>query len=249
MSQAELDLGYDGPPISLTIFRGPLDLLAYLVRSQQLDIQEIAVAEIAGQFVAFVRAMQVINIEEAAEFLPVAAALVLWKVRSLLPRDPGEPELADLVEVLERAGVASGERLAEYRAFRDAAEQLRQAHALQQQVFVRSLDEDEMETGWVSLDQVQVFDMVAALARVLERVDQEHKPVVLRPKWSVRSQMGYVVEHLRSAGGAVSFEGLFADATDRLWVVTTFLALLELIRRGRVRAQTGKGRSVVISLA
>ena len=249
MSHAEADVQYGGPPVVLAIFQGPLDLLAYLVRTQQLDIQELPVAEVAGQFVAFVRAMQAVNIEEAAEFLPVAAALVLWKVRSLLPREPGEPEPPDLLETLGEVSLADESRLAEYRAFREAADFLRQAHALRQQVFLRSLDEDELESGWITLDDVHVFDMVAALARVLERLDREHPPVLLRPRWSVRAQMAFILDALRAAGQPRLFEDLFEDATDRLWVVTTFLALLELIRRGRVRVQAGEGHRVYIKLA
>lgn len=249
MSHAEAEAQYYGPPVVLAIFQGPLDLLAYLVRTQQLDVQELPVAEVAAQFVAFVRAMQAVNIEEAAEFLPVAAALVLWKVRSLLPRPPGEPEPPDLLETLEEVGLTDESKLAEYRAFREAADFLRQAHALRQQVFVRSLDEDELESGWITLEDVHVFDMVAALARVLERVEREHPPVVLRPRWSVRAQMTFILDNLRAAGQPRLFEDLFEEATDRLWVVTTFLALLELIRRGRVKVQAGEGHRVLIRLA
>lgn len=249
MSHAEADVQYCGPPVVLAIFQGPLDLLAYLIRTHQLDIQDLPVAEVVSQFVAFVRAMQAVNVEEAAEFLPVAAALVLWKVRSLLPRAPGEPEPPDLLETLEEVGVVDEKRLAEYRAFREAADFLRQAHALRQQVFLRSLDEDELESGWIALEDVQVFDMVAALARVLERVEREHAPVLLRPRWSVRAQMSYILDALRAAGQPCLFEDLFEEATDRLWVVTTFLALLELIRRGRVKVQAGDGRKVLVKLA
>lgn len=250
MSHAEANVQYCGPPVVLAIFQGPLDLLAYLVRTQQLDVQDLPVAEVAAQFVAFVRAMQAVNIEEAAEFLPVAAALVLWKARSLLPRPPGEPESPDLLETLEDVVLTDESRLAEYKAFREAAEFLRNAHALRQQVFVRSLDEDELESGWITLEDVHVFDMVAALSRVLERVEREHPPVVLRPRWSVRAQMSFILDNLRAASGEPRlFEDLFEEATDRLWVVTTFLALLELIRRGRVKVQAGEGHKVLIQLA
>jgi segregation and condensation protein A len=248
MASADPGVEYGGPPISLSIFQGPLDLLAYLVRTQQVDVQELAVSEVVSQFVAFVRTMQILKIEEAAEFLPVAAALVLWKVRSLLPREEGEePQPTELADALEEVLAGPDARLEEYRAFRQAAEQLREAHSVQQQVFLRSLDEEEAEGGWVSLDQVSIFDMVSALSRVLERADQETAPVVLRPRWSVRTQMKYVLDRLRETS-PMAFEDLFEAGGDKLWIVTTFLALLELIRRGMARVQLGAGRAVMVTL-
>ncbi len=249
MASADAGVEYGGPPISLNIFQGPLDLLAYLVRTQQVDVQELAVREVVSQFVAFVRTMHVLKIEEAAEFLPVAAALVLWKVRSLLPREEGaEVQPTELADALEEVLASPDARLEEYKAFRQAAEQLREAHSVQQQVFLRSLDEEEAEGGWVSLDQVSIFDMVSALNRVLERADQEAAPVVLRPRWSVRTQMKYVLDRLREKS-PLQFEDLFDTGVDRLWIVTTFLALLELIRRGLARVDLGEERTVLVMLA
>lgn len=220
----------------VSIFRGPIDLLAYLVRRRQLSAEEVEVAEVVRQFVAFVRAMEVLQIEEAAEFLPVAAALVLWKVRSLLPRsdEDEEEEAAEEFDVEEMFRAAQ-ERAEEYLVYRAAAEKLREARERQQRIFIRSADEEEIETGWVSIEDADVLDMVAALARVLERTQRQPRGMVMRPRWSIRSQLSYVKQRLRRADGQLSFEDLFEEAEDRLWVVVTFLALLELIRRGEVK--------------
>lgn len=243
-------LDFAGPPVSIAIFHGPIDLLAYLIRNHELDIQEIPVSHVTEQFVRFVRTMEQLRIEEAAEFLPVAATLVLWKIRSLLPRDEDEAddegEQDEDIEELLRAAHA---RAAEYEAVRQAAEQLREAHQLRQRIFLRSLDEDEIPSGWVTLENVHIFDMVAALEGVLRRTEQRARAVVLRPRWSVRAQMRHIVELLRSAGQEVGFEQLFAAAEDRLWVIVTFLALLELIRRGQVRVRAGGDGRIHVSLA
>jgi chromatin segregation and condensation protein Rec8/ScpA/Scc1 (kleisin family) len=83
---------------------------------------------------------------------------------------------------------------------------------------------------------------------VLERADQEAGPVVLRPRWSVRTQMKYVLDRLRERS-PLMFEDLFETGADRLWIVTTFLALLELIRRGMSRVELGEERAVLVMLA
>jgi segregation and condensation protein A len=239
-----------GPPVRLAIFQGPLDLLAYLVRLHQVEIQDIPVSEVVEQFVAFVRTMEVLHIDTAAAFLPVAAALVLWKARSLLPRDEDEeeqeePEEEVVVAELVRATQA---KLAEYQAYRAAAARLQQAHALCQQIFLRSHDEEEIASGWVTLEGVEIFDMVLALGRVLERTKSARSLRLPRPQWTVRGQMGHVVARLRSAAGQLSFTALFDDAPDRLWVVVTFLAILELVRRGRVRLETSARRELTLRL-
>lgn len=245
----EPEIEFAGPPVSIAVFQGPIDLLAYLIRNQELDIQELVVSEITAQYVQFVRTMQALNVEEAAEFLPVAATLVLWKVRSLLPRDEEEPAPVDAEAELQEMLRVADERAAEYRAFREVADHLREAHQIRQQIYLRSYDEEEVGTGWVNLDGVHVFDMVAALHSVLERTDRDRGPVLLRPRWSVRSQMQRVVALLRAAAdGQLLFEELFAEAEDRLWAIVTFLALLELIRRGRVRVQPQHDRRILVQL-
>ncbi len=235
-----------GPPVIISIFQGPIDLLAYLVRAGELDIEEMSVAEVVEQYAAFVRAMEVLNIEEAAEFLPVAAQLVLWKVRSLLPRPQPEAEDEDEAELRRQLE----ERLAEYRAYKEVAERLAEAHRARQRIFLRSATE-EVESGWVELEDVTVFDMVAAMARAIERVERRGpRAILLRPRWSVRRQMSYIIRRLREQeAGQLTLDGMFEEAEDKLWIVVTFLALLELIRRGRVKVKLGEGRQVVLSLA
>lgn len=250
MSTPPPEIEFAGPPVSLAVFQGPIDLLAYLIRNKELDIQEIAVSEVVGQFVAFVRTMEELHVEEAAEFLPVAATLVLWKVRSLLPRDEEEPtEATDPEDEIRELMRAVDERAAEYRAFREVAEQLREAHQIRQQIYLRSYDEKEIESGWVMLEGVHVFDMVSALQTVLERAVQDQSPVVLRPRWSVRDQMGHVTAVLQAhPDRQVFFEQLFTHASDRLHIICTFLALLELIRRGRVAVQLADEGRILVKL-
>ncbi|MCD6350759.1 MAG: segregation/condensation protein A [Armatimonadetes bacterium] len=249
MSSPLPELEFLGPPVSVAVFQGPIDLLAYLIRRNEVDVQDLLVSEVVGQFVRFVRTMEVLHVEEAAEFLPVAATLVLWKVRSLLPRDEEDEEADDAEAEIEQLLRTADERAAEYRAFREVADHLRQAHQARQQIFLRSYDDEEVGTGWVDLEGVHVFDMIAALQSVLERSQRDNAPVLLRPRWSVRDQMQYLLTTVKEAEGPVPFEQLFADARDRLWIIATFLALLELIRRGRLRVKMDEDGSLKVEPA
>jgi segregation and condensation protein A len=243
------EVDFVGPLISIAAFQGPIDLLAYLIRDKRVDVQEISVSEIATQYVEFVRTMEILNFEEAAEFLPVAALLVLWKARSLLPRQEHEEAEIDSEAELQELLRVADERAAEYRALREVADRLHQAYEQRQQIYLRSYDETEIQSGWVILDNVHVFDMVEALRSILVRTQQRPTPVVLRPRWSVSSQMRRVVSLLRAAAaGQLTFEELFVEATDRLWVIVTFLALLELVRRGRVQVRVGEQRRILVTL-
>ncbi|MBC7286585.1 MAG: segregation/condensation protein A, partial [Armatimonadetes bacterium] len=147
----------------------------------------------------------------------------------------------------ENIVAAAREQAEEYLTYRAIAECLRQAREERERIFIRSADVEEIESGWVTIEDASVFDMVAALARVLERMERRPTAVLMRPRWSIRGQILYIRQRLKETDGRqLSFEDLFDQASDRLWVVVTFLALLELIRRGEVGVAVVEDGSVAV---
>ena len=212
----------DALEIILEAFEGPLDLLLYLIRRQNLDILDIPVAEITRQYVDYIQAMHELRFELAAEYLVMAAILAEIKSRMLLPRPPSEEGLeedprADLVR-----------RLQEYERYRKAAED------------IDTLPRQERDTVAVSAfvpdravvrlpPQVDIREMLLALHEVLQRAELYTQHAISRDPLSVRQRMGELLERL-SDGVFHRFESLFAAEEGRLGVVVTFLGLLTLAK-------------------
>jgi segregation and condensation protein A len=214
--------------VSLDVFDGPLDLLLNLVKEQQLDIATVPLALVADQYFAFIAAMEAIDVEVAADYLVIAATLVFLKSKALLPPiptefEPGGEESAEAVEARLR------ERLIAYSRYRDASRDL-QARALEAAAFY-----SRAEGGDPTADVTQRYKIdVAKLARALEAALRSAKPdvrTIVRERVSLMEQMDAVARLVRRDGRA-SFFALVSGG-DRFTIVVTFLALLELVRRGR----------------
>jgi len=158
---------FDGFPVTIEIFEGPLDLLLHLVRREEVDIAEVRISVITAQYLAYLDTMQELNIQLSAEFVVTASTLMLHKSRWLLPVNPaGETEAIEEEEELEAAldpEAVLHRRLQEYKVYRDAAELLEQSRQARQRIFLRSGDEAEVGTGFVPLEEVSIFDMIAAV--------------------------------------------------------------------------------------
>lgn len=212
----------DALEVILDAFEGPLDLLLYLIRRQNLDILDIPVAEVTRQYVAYIEVMQDLRFELAADYLVMAAILAEIKSRLLLPRPPGEAgEEADPRAELVR-------RLQEYERFKKAAED------------IDALPRMERDTATVSAEvpdrnvirlppPVDLREMLLALRDVLHRADLFTRHAVKREALSVRQRMGELLSRLNT-GGFHDFTALFTVEEGRLGVVVTFLALLELAK-------------------
>jgi segregation and condensation protein A len=212
----------DALEVILDAFEGPLDLLLYLIRRQNLDILDIPVAEITRQYVAYIQAMHEMRFELAAEYLVMAAILAEIKSRMLLPRST----LAENEEGDPRAELVR--RLQEYERFRQAAEDI---DALPRQ------DRDTTPAGAFVPDRasvklpppVDLREMLLALHDVLKRAELYTQHAIKRDALSVRQRMGELLARLE--GGAFHrFESLFEPREGRLGVVVTFLAMLELAK-------------------
>lgn len=209
-------------------FEGPLDLLLHLIKKNEINIYDIPVAMIAQQYLEYLEAMGELNLNVAGDFLVMAATLLQIKSKMLLPVDEtadDEEEGPDPREELVR-------RLLEYKAFKEAARQLDDQEKVWREIFWReqafSVDETVEEKD-LALDNVSLFDLVDALKGVLERTPGGRLIEIAPDNLTVRERMNLILETLEGKD-SVSFAALFERSSQRLVVVVTFLALLELMR-------------------
>lgn len=216
----------DALEIILEVFEGPLDLLLYLIRKQNIDILDINVADITRQYINYVEMMNALQFELAAEYLVMAAMLAEIKSRMLLPRAPSEDE----EEEDPRAMLIR--RLQEYERFKQAAEDIdalprvgRDVHPAYAQGPDRNLTRPEPD--------VDMKELLLALSEVLRRADMFTSHQVEKEKLSTRERMAQVLDKL-SHGQFTPFVSLFRVSEGRLGVVVTFLAVMELIKESLV---------------
>ncbi|CAE6915393.1 Segregation and condensation protein A [Pseudomonas sp. THAF187a] len=226
----ELPLDLYIPPDALEVFleafEGPLDLLLYLIRKQNIDILDIPVAEITKQYMGYVELMKSVRLELAAEYLVMAAMLAEIKSRMLLPRsteteDEEDDPRAELIR-----------RLQEYERFKAAAEDLDELPRVGRDVIVPRLDAPEARARKL-LPDVSLEEVLLSMAEVLRRADMFESHQVTREALSTRERMSEVLERLKG-GAFVPFVELFAAEEGRLGVVVTFMAILELIKESLV---------------
>ncbi len=218
------------PPEALEVFletfQGPLDLLLYLIRKQNLDILDIPIAEITRQYMAYVEIMRQVKLELAAEYLVMAATLAEIKSRLLLPRPAEAPE----EEADPRAELVR--RLQEYERFRLAAENIDRLPRLGREIHLVVV-ESRHEARTRAQPKVTLTDLMDAFRQVLARAElYRHHRVRLEPL-SVRERMTVILTRI-NAENFTSFESLFDPKEGRLGLVVTFLAVLELIKEALI---------------
>ncbi len=216
----------DALEIFLEAFEGPLDLLLYLIRRQNLDILEINVAEITRQYMGYIDLMQTVALELAAEYLVMAAMLAEIKSRMLLPRQ---------VEEQEEEGDPRAElirRLQEYERFKSAAEDIDELPRLGRELFTVSAGAPAREQPRPHPD-VDMREILTALADVLKRAEMFESHQVEAERLSTRQRMSEVLENLQGRS-FVPFVALFKVAEGKLGVVVTFLAIMELVKESLV---------------
>jgi segregation and condensation protein A len=214
------------PPDALAVildsFEGPLDLLLYLIRRQNLDILDIPVAEITRQYMQYIEAMRDLRWELAAEYLLMAAILAEIKSRLLLPRPPGE----ESIEADPRAELVR--RLQEYERFKQAAADIDALPRLDRDTAVANAFAPDKQVVRVP-PPVELREMLLALRDVFTRAELFSRHNIRREALSVRERMGDVLRSLDSAGFR-EFSSLFNPEEGRLGIVVTFLAVLELAK-------------------
>ena len=219
------------PPQALEVFleafEGPLDLLLYLIRRQNLDILDIPLAEITRQYMRYIELMQDLQLELAGEYLVMAATLAEIKSRMLLPR----PKIdADGVEEDPRAELVR--RLQEYERFKRAAEGIDALPRLERDVWAASAELKERQVTRV-LPQITLQEMLVAFQEVVVRAEMFAHHHIQRERLSVRERMGDILSSLEQSS-FVEFVRLFRPEEGRMGVTVTFMAILELVREGLI---------------
>lgn len=214
--------------IKIPVFKGPLDLLLHLIRENKIDIYDIPIALITHQYLRYIEMMKELNLEIAGEFLVMAATLIYIKSRMLLPPDEEVP-----LEEQEDPRLELVQRLLEYQRFKEAALNLKDREEEWMKVFRREPISDEADTELYLFD-VSLFDLLSAFRKILETAPPEVISIT-KETLTVKDKMSLIMEMLEGQE-AVRFEELFRENITRIQLIITFVALLELIRLGLVRA-------------
>ena len=214
------------PPYALQVFleafEGPLDLLLYLIRRQNIDILDIPIAEITKQYVQYIELMKELQLELAGEYLLMAAMLAEIKSRMLLPR----PEAQEEEEDDPRAELVR--RLQEYERFKKAAEDISDLPRLERDVFVASAEAPERKVV-TKLPDVTLKELLLAFHDVLKRAEMFSNLQMQREPLSVRQRMSEILTRIKSSN-FTSFGELFDPEEGRMGVAVTFIAILELLK-------------------
>ncbi|MGZ8162604.1 MAG: segregation and condensation protein A [Methylobacter sp.] len=211
----------DALEVFLELFEGPLDLLLYLIRRQNLDIINIPIAQITHQYIAYIQMMGELNLEMAAEYLVMAALLAEIKSRMLLPRQPeAEDEEEDPRATLIR-------RLQEYELIKKAAEEIDNMPRVERDIFATGVDTSTITDIEKNLPDICLKEMLLAFQDVLKRVEQLTHHQITKEPLSVRERMATILANLKGADSLL-FSQLFIRKEGRHGVVVSFLAILEL---------------------
>jgi segregation and condensation protein A len=218
--------------VKLEVFEGPLDLLLYLIKKDEVDIYDISLERITTQYLQFMEAFKVLDLDIAGEFVVMAANLIYLKSRALLPVQVRPPE-EEAEEEDPRWDLIR--QLVEYKKFKDAAAHLSFREIEQSQLFTRISEEGQV-VAERPLGEVTVFDLINAFNSVIKRINHKSEDLreIFEENHTVSDKIDLVLK-LLSAGINLKFTELFADAASRTEIVVTFLALLELIRLKQVR--------------
>ncbi|MBO6167635.1 MAG: segregation/condensation protein A [Kiritimatiellae bacterium] len=233
---AQDQLFADDYKVTLDVFEGPLDLLLYLIRREELDIYDIPIERITAQYMAFLDDARALNLDIAGEFVVMAATLMVIKSRMLLPverrnvNEDGTEEWVDPRLDLVR-------QLIEYKKFKDAAIRLEAMEAMRANRFDygggRPKFEKTASDALAAVAHLDLYDLLSAFQEALERANEMPHEELKGSRFSVPEKMDYVLERTR-ADGQVSFTSLFSEEAPKGEIIVTFLALLELLRQHKV---------------
>lgn len=220
--------------VDLPIFHGPLDLLLYLVKRDELDLLNIPIARVTEQFLAYLDVLQVIDVEKAGEFLVMAATLMELKSKLLLPHgNEGSEEQDDPRQELVR-------QLLEYKRYKEAATLLEQQADKQASRFPRTPPPAPTASGPAPLRPVELWDLVSAFGRLLRETLALQPQQISVDETPVEVYMEEIAERLRLERRLL-FSSLFRPPYTRSRLVGYFLAILELTRRFRLQAEQEEG--------
>ncbi len=213
--------------VKLEIFEGPLDLLLYLIKKDEIDIYDVSLERITSQYLDYLNTFQMLNIEVASEFIVMAANLMYIKSRTLLPVSQQPPE-DDAEEDDPRWELIR--QLVEYKKFKDVAQFLQVRDAEGAEFYAATPELPDLSVPPSTPLQTGIFDLIRAFQKVLKRFDDTHSlREIVDDRWTVSDKIDFLLGHV-PVGGRMRFEELFTEASSRSEVIVTFLAILELIK-------------------
>ncbi|RKY43255.1 MAG: hypothetical protein DRP85_00235 [Candidatus Makaraimicrobium thalassicum] len=218
--------------VKINIFEGPLDLLLFLIKREKIDIYDIPIARITGQYLEYLELMKMLDLDIAGEFLVVSATLMHIKSRMLLPQEEDAPEAQEEEDPREELV----KRLLEYRKYKEAAHQLQEMHERHKAVFLRKGDGSAGKTisdGGTEYFEVSLFDLINSFRKVLKEVPRETFHRVIKNEFTVSDKI-HEIYHVLAKQPKIYFLSLFEGAGSKDEMIATFLAILELIKMREV---------------
>ncbi|MGJ8698005.1 MAG: segregation and condensation protein A [Verrucomicrobiaceae bacterium] len=222
--------------VSLEFFEGPLDLLLYLIRRDEVDIYDISIQRITSQYLEYVGSFKMLNIDLASEFISMAANLMYIKSRTLLPKREQPPE-DEADEDDPRWELIR--QLIEYKKFKDAAGFLAQREVEQEQIFSHAPEKNKLpaDSEPTPLAEVSIFDLIRAFQNVIKRFEETRDfGDIVDDRHTVSDKIDYLLHEI-PPGGSMSLQTIFNKATTKVEVIVIFLALLELMKMNQFRAR------------
>ncbi|MBN1165001.1 MAG: segregation/condensation protein A [Candidatus Krumholzibacteriota bacterium] len=216
--------------VRLTQFEGPLDLLLHLIRRDKINIYDIPISHITREYLSYLETIRELKLELAGEFLVMAATLMRIKAQMLLPRRAeDEEEEEDPREELVK-------NLLEYRKFKEAASHLQEREEISRKLFGRPETSPPGDDTEVQTMEVSVFDLVDAFKKVMEELKKQVSYRIEREIFSIEEKVGLIEKRI-SDNSEVLFTELFADQHSKAEIIVTFLALLEMVKQGKLIAR------------
>jgi segregation and condensation protein A len=213
--------------VKLEVFEGPLDLLLYLIKKEEIDIYDIPIARITDEYLEYLELMQLLDLTIAGEFLVMAATLIHIKSKMLLPPDQTEQEQEE-----EDPRAELVKRLLEYKKFKEAASALGQMESHQKHLFPRvgpGIDISELPASEEEFIEASLFDLITAFTKVLKDIPKEAFHKVVKDEFTVSEKIHDIL-HMLCDRKTILFTELFRAAKNKFEVITIFLAILELIK-------------------
>ncbi len=223
--------------VKLDIFEGPFDLLLFLIRKNEVDIYDIPISKITTQFLNYIEALQLLDLNVAGDFIEMVAILMHIKARMLLPATELESEEADdpRTELVER--------LIEYKRFKEASYELDDLEENRSKLYSRKyfdyLPLQEKISDEEYLDQVSMFDLMVAFSKAIKNMPKVVYHEVKKIDVTVEQQSEFIIEKLKT-GKILLFQELMKELKEKIVMIVTFISLLELVRKGDIIVRQSK---------
>jgi segregation and condensation protein A len=220
--------------VELEIYRGPIELLLYLIRRQEIDVKNVAIARIIQQYLGYLQGLQKIDVDSVGDFIEITSRLIEMKALEALPT----PEALPDEEVVDDPREGLVERLLEYKKYRDAASLLEERSRRWQQTYPRlanDLPSNQVTPSEQPIREVELWDLVSALGRVLNAAESNPASNIVYDDVPIQTHMRMIHERI-AADGRVGLMELLRSGMSKASVIGMFLAILELIRHHCVEA-------------